>query len=304
MQPQPFNQPPSRIITATQQPIYCFETHTTNGNIDHKVVQSFGEEWKKFNDFDDAEIDQLGGMYFDILDKNMLQAHTYALDVGCGTGRWTKYLAPKVGFIEAIDPSDAILTAEKLLHNCPNVRLSRAATDNLPFADQTFDLGISVGVLHHIPDTQKALNDCVKKIKIGGYFYLYLYYNLENRGWLFKALLAGVTAVRQLISRCPNSVKKVLCDAIALGIYLPLAVLGRLLRAVGLPNIAAKVPLNMYQNQSFFVMRNDALDRFGTSLEQRFSRAEIVTMMQNSGLDQIVISPNLPYWHAVGKRVR
>jgi hypothetical protein len=50
-------------------------------------------------------------------------------------------------------------------------------------------------------------------------------------------------------------------------------------------------------------MRNDALDRFGTALEQRFSKSQVETMMRDAGLENVTISPNIPYWHAVGKRV-
>jgi hypothetical protein len=75
-------------------------------------------------------------------------------------------------------------------------------------------------------------------------------------------------------------------------------------KIVGLNKIADKLPLNIYQNQSFFVIRNDALNRFGTSLEQRFSRKQIMEMMANSGLGEIIIADTLPYWHAVGKRIK
>jgi hypothetical protein len=49
--------------------------------------------------------------------------------------------------------------------------------------------------------------------------------------------------------------------------------------------------------------RNDALDRFGTKLEQRFSAKQIIEMMENAGLTDIVIGPVAPYYHAVGKRI-
>jgi hypothetical protein len=51
-------------------------------------------------------------------------------------------------------------------------------------------------------------------------------------------------------------------------------------------------------------MRTDALDRFGTRLEQRFTRAEIQAMMQRAGLERIQISPTEPFWCAVGYRRR
>jgi SAM-dependent methyltransferase len=224
--------------------------------------------------------------------------------IRCGSGRWTKHLAPKVKFIEAIDPSDAVFVADELLWNIENVRISKASTDNIPFEDETFDFGMSIGVLHHIPDTQKALTDCVKKIKSGGYFYLYLYYSLDNRGSLFKTLLSVVTGLRKITSSLPSGLKKIVCDLIALFIYMPSILTGRLFRKIGLDNLSKKLPLSGYIDQSFFVIRNDALDRFGTKLEQRFSKREIIEMMKSAGLDELAISDNIPYWHAVGKKVK
>jgi hypothetical protein len=48
------------------------------------------------------------------------------------------------------------------------------------------------------------------------------------------------------------------------------------------------------------MMRTDALDRFGTGLEQRFTRAQITAMMTAAGLSEIRFSDAVPYWCAVG----
>ena len=61
-------------------------------------------------------------------------------------------------------------------------------------------------------------------------------------------------------------------------------------------------PLAYYRDRSFYVMRNDALDRFGTRLEQRFSRGEIETMMLDAGLERIRFRDGPPYWCALGFR--
>ena len=50
-------------------------------------------------------------------------------------------------------------------------------------------------------------------------------------------------------------------------------------------------------------MRTDALDRFGTRLEQRFSRNEIERMMTAAGLTDIVFSEREPYWVACGRKL-
>jgi hypothetical protein len=47
-------------------------------------------------------------------------------------------------------------------------------------------------------------------------------------------------------------------------------------------------------------MRTDALDRFGTKLEQRFTAAQIRQMMERAGLERITFSNSVPFWCAVG----
>lgn len=298
-----YNQNTTAIIKSVNRDINAFSTDVTNSNIDYSVVDSFGEEWKKFHNFSDREIEIDALHYFDIIDDRMINKNTYAIDLGCGTGRWTKYMKDRVGFMEAIDPSDAIFTADKLIGPADNIRLAKASIDNIPFDDETFDFAMSIGVLHHIPDTQKAMNDCVKKVKIGGYFYAYLYYNFENRGPFFKLLFLFVNSVRKITSRLPMNSKKIVCDMIAVVIYMPLVLFGRCIKLIGLKKIAESLPLSHYQKQTFFWIRTDALDRFGTSLEQRFSKKDIINMMTNAGLSEIKFSDLMPYWHMVGKRI-
>ena len=50
-------------------------------------------------------------------------------------------------------------------------------------------------------------------------------------------------------------------------------------------------------------MRTDALDRFGTRLEKRFTRKEIAQMMELAGLERIAFSDS-PCWCAMGYRKR
>lgn len=296
-----YNRPAQQVLDGKYKQVSVFSTE--GKNIDHEVVESFGEEWTKFHDFSDETIQNIALEYFDLLNDKVVNKNSYAADLGCGTGRWTKYLSDKAGFIEAIDPSNAIFAADQLLKNVTNVRLTKASIENIPFEDNTFDFAMSVGVLHHIPDTQKAMIDCVKKVKPGGYFYCYLYHNLETRGWWFKTLYYLSNLIRKVVCRFPARLKKVVCDILAVVIYMPLVLWVRFLVLIGLRRVAVKMPLSAYNNKSFFVIRNDALDKFGTCLEQRFSKKEVEDMMANCGLEEIVISPLSPFYHAIGKKI-
>ncbi|MFN0033403.1 MAG: class I SAM-dependent methyltransferase [Flavobacteriales bacterium] len=297
----PYTHTPKRILKSGQISIASFIGDETNA--DRKTIASFGEEWKAFHQFSEDDLKQAGNEYFDIVTDEMLNQNTTVLDVGCGSGRWSYFIADKVKNIEAIDPSDAVYSAAQLLASKRNVRVTHASTDTIPFDNNSFDFVLCLGVLHHIPDTQKALSDAVSKLKTGGYALLYFYYNLENRSALYRALFAVVDLNRRVISRMPNALKRFCCDAIALVVYMPLVAIARCMKSIApKSNEWQKIPLSYYCNKSFHIMRNDALDRFGTPLEKRFSRQQIEAMMKEAGLDEIVFSDMQPYWHCAGRK--
>ncbi|MGB3465341.1 MAG: class I SAM-dependent methyltransferase, partial [Cyclobacteriaceae bacterium] len=265
-------------------------------NIDEKVVNDFGEEWTKFDSFSEEELEEIGNDYFDIVPPELFTSDTKVIDIGCGSGRWSKYVAPKVGIIEAVDPSHAVLVARRMLEENSNARVTHAEANNIPFEDNTFDFGFSLGVLHHIPDTQSALNSCVSKIKPGGHFLVYFYYRFDNRGSLFKFLFGIVNLIRAITCRLPGFLKKFVCDLIALLVYWPLSRFSLVVKSLFGSKAAAKIPLSYYADKSMNIIRNDALDRFGTRLEKRFTRKEITGMMTEAGLTDIVYSDNEPSW--------
>lgn len=49
-------------------------------------------------------------------------------------------------------------------------------------------------------------------------------------------------------------------------------------------------------------MQTDALDRFGTRLEKRFTRQQMQTFLEQAGLEKITFRENEPFWCAVGLR--
>jgi hypothetical protein len=143
----------------------------------------------------------------------------------------------------------------------------------------------------------------VEKIKPGGHFLVYLYYKLDNRGKLYRFLFSLSDLVRRVVSKMPAWLKKFTCNVMAVFFYMPFILLSRLLKVFGVSKkVRSKIPLHVYENNSFYIIRNDALDRFGTPLEQRFSKAEIQQMMEKAGLGDIVFSNQSPFWHAVGKK--
>jgi hypothetical protein len=62
-------------------------------------------------------------------------------------------------------------------------------------------------------------------------------------------------------------------------------------------------PLIYYSNKPFYFMRNDSLDRFGTRLENRFSKKEIEKLFVESGFKDVRFSDKKPFWCACGVKV-
>jgi SAM-dependent methyltransferase len=283
---------------------YAFseEMNPRKNNIDPAVVESFGVEWSKFSheNADSQEMAQLFESYFRIFPWDELPPSSEGFDLGCGTGRWARYVSQRVGTLHCIDPSAAIDVARQNLKNFSNVHFHRAGVDEIPLADDSADFGYSLGVLHHVPSTADGIVSCVRKLKPGAPFLIYLYYKLDNRPWLFRMLWHVSNGLRKVVSRLPHALKTMLTDVIAALVYLPLARFALLCQRLGM-NIH-NFPLSAYSDKSFYVMRTDALDRFGTTLEQRFSKAEIFAMMTAAGLENIRFGEEPPYWCAVGTR--
>jgi hypothetical protein len=124
---------------------------------------------------------------------------------------------------------------------------------------------------------------------------------LDNRPDWFKTIWRLSDKARQFISKLPFKLRYSISQLIAFTIYYPMARLALLLEKLGLQVEA--LPLAAYRKKSFYTMRTDALDRFGTKLEKRFTAAEIRQMMEEAGLERISFSDSC-FWCAVGYKKR
>jgi ubiquinone/menaquinone biosynthesis C-methylase UbiE len=272
-------------------------------NVDSATVQGFGEEWTLFDqaDLDEAERQQTFAQYFSIFPWESLPPGAVGADLGCGSGRWAKSVAERVGVLHCVDASpEALAVARATLAGRDNCEFHVASVGDLPFDDESMDFAYSLGVLHHVPDTQAALRSAVRILKPGAPLLVYLYYALDNRPSWYRALWKATDIVRRAVSRSPLPVRVGVTSVIAAVVYLPLARLAKLVSAVGLN--AEAVPLAFYRDRSFYTMRTDAFDRFATRLEQRFTAAEVREMMDAAGLVDVQLSPSEPFWCAVGRR--
>lgn len=105
------------------------------------------------------------------------------LDVGCGTGVLAARLAGRGWSMTGVDPSEGML--DVLRARCPEVRAVRGSGTELPFEDSTFDLVMSVAVMHHIADpgaVRRTLAEMVRVARPGGRV-LHWDHNPRNPYW-------------------------------------------------------------------------------------------------------------------------
>jgi ubiquinone/menaquinone biosynthesis C-methylase UbiE len=273
-------------------------------NVDTATVEGFGDEWATYDQAELSEDERtaLFRRYFDIFPMADLRNAT-GFDLGCGSGRWALLVAPRVGTLHCIDPAaKALEVSKRTLGAYNNVQFHHAGVDDIPLADGSQDFGYSLGVLHHIPDTQAAMAACVRKLKPGAPFLVYLYYSFDNRPRWFRRLWKMTEVGRAFISRLPFPLRNTVSSTIAATVYYPAARTAGIAERLGAD--VANFPLSAYRGLSFYTMRTDALDRFGTRLEQRFSRSDIEAMMRKCGLEAIRFSDQEPYWVACGFRAK
>ena len=209
--------------------------------------------------------------------------------------------APRVGLLHCIDPSPAALAvAQNNLKDLGNCRFHVASVDEMPIADNSMDFGYALGVLHHVPDTVAGIESCVSKLKPNAPLLVYIYYAFDNRPNWFRLIWRLSNALRAVVCRLPFPFRYGISQVIAATIYYPLARLSKILEKLGW-NVR-HLPLFEYRYKSFYSMRTDALDRFGTRIEKRFTANQIRMMMKTAGLTDITFSPSPPYWCAVGYR--
>lgn len=271
-------------------------------NLDIETVASFGDEWTRLDQtgLTEDEAAKAFHEYFSVFPWNDLPANAEGFDMGCGSGRWARFVAPRVSHLNCIDPSKAIEIARKNLTDFTHIEYYQASVDSSGLPPESQDFGYSLGVLHHVPDTAAAVRSCAVLLKPGAPLLLYLYYAFDNRSFWYRSIWKISDWARKLIMLFSPNIKQAVTDVIAILVYWPLARLSGVLERKGVS--IHSIPLSYYRNHSFYAMRTDARDRFGTPMEQRFTKQEIVKMMDDAGLENIRFSDQAPFWCVSGTK--
>ena len=258
---------------------------TPADDLARRTQASFGYEWTQFDDWRASGSTNFQD-YFSGLDLPELRG-ARVLDAGCGMGRHARQLAPYCERIVAVDFSRAIDVAARNVRELANVSCVQADLTKLPVADDYFDLVYSMGVVHHLANTEEAVQVLVRKVRPGGRVRLYLYWKRD--GWSGRILdLVGV--VRRLTTRLPFPLLKVLCWTLSVPLYAGVVLPYRMLIALGI-RAPERWPLFVYTRYPFTVLYNDQFDRFSAPLEKRYSEGEARALLESAGLRDVRARP-------------
>jgi SAM-dependent methyltransferase len=106
----------------------------------------FSERYARFNELRDVLIPGVNGWL-----RAHLPGGRRAVDLGCGEGRHTRWLAERYEQVLAVDVSVGMLRLARARNGAPNVRYERRSVlDVTAERDGAFDAVLSVNTLHHV----------------------------------------------------------------------------------------------------------------------------------------------------------
>ena len=118
-------------------------------NLDSRVIKGFGHEWSRFTNeaLSEAELREMFDRYTEIFPWEDLPADAEGFDAGCGSGRWARFFAPRVGLLHCVDASEAALdVARETLSGHANVEFRHEDLSSMGLADGTCDFESALAV--------------------------------------------------------------------------------------------------------------------------------------------------------------
>jgi SAM-dependent methyltransferase/uncharacterized protein YbaR (Trm112 family) len=262
------------------------------------TAESFGFEWHRFSqmyaEWEPSFLEYVAPHRADFFPGKRV------LDAGCGSGRHAHWAGRYGAEVWAADLGPAVEVARKNTAELANVQVVQADLHRLPFPEESFDYVYSFGVLHHLPEPEAAFRGLLRYVKPGGEVQIYLYWHPEGQP-VKRALLAGVSAAREVTRRLPHPLLYALSYPAAAVAWAGFVWPYRALKAMGARAAAESLPMKQYAAYPFRVCVNDQFDRFSAPIENRYTRAEVLSWLERAGLEEPSVHPNYG-WIARGRK--
>lgn len=172
-----------------KHPLYSYEIKSELGTLDF---------FKEMDIIKLEDVERFSINYWDFPD--FFEGKTL-LDIGCGPGFLTRLYAKKGYKVTSIDLTNSAVSLTKKSLDSFSLKgdVIQCDAENLCFKNNLFNYVVSSGVLHHTPDTRKAVMEAYRVLKPGGRAKITLYYKnilLREPFWQFTKLLSRIICNR------------------------------------------------------------------------------------------------------------
>jgi SAM-dependent methyltransferase len=263
-----------------------------------RTLHAFGDEWQRFPEIHDIHA-QTFRWYFEGPEEVRWRG-LRVLDAGCGMGRWLHFARQEGAQVVGMDVSPAIDVVAR--REGRGVDLVQADLRHPPFAEGTFDLVYSLGVVHHLEDPRAGVRALADLVRPGGELRLYVYRTLRDEHWLRRRLLDAVTLLRRATTRMPFGVVHAISFAIAVVATVGFLWPRRALRRTRWGDrLTRDLPLVQYADVPFRMLVAEQFDRLAAPLEGRFTSDEIAAWLEAVGIEVRAVLAGLG-WRVIGRR--
>jgi SAM-dependent methyltransferase len=278
---------------------YLDVSSTDSDVVTRRTFESFGYEWTTFDDVRDEDR-EFWSTYSEDLNPRDLAGRN-ALDAGCGKGRFSRFLAPQVRTLVALDGSEAVTVATRNLAHEMNALVVRGDLRTVPFRSDSFGFISCLGVLHHLDDPENAFCHLVSLLENDGLMLLYVYSKpkklISSRG----LGLASAGILRILTTRMPHRALNAFSAFLSLVLYLSIVVPGNFGDRVGI-GIMSHLPLATYRGKPLRSLRLDTFDRLSAPIEHRYTWSELQAWFDHACM-RVESAREEAGWFVVGRKV-
>jgi SAM-dependent methyltransferase len=255
-------------------------------------VDDFSVQWANFyqNDGYYASEELLRDYLEPFVQLEDLRGCTVA-EVGCGNGRFIRLLAGYAERVIAVEPGDGIHNTREYCKGLDNVEFVHAEVYELPELPQ-LDHVFCIGVLHHMPDSAKALEIMKGLLRPGGHALIWVYGQEGN-----ELYLAVFGPIRKITQKLPYAVLR----GISTGLALPLKAYIGACRILPLP-------MRSYMRRvlaplDFKGLVLNIYDQLNPKIAYYWTREEIGGLMEGAGFEDLKLHHRHGYsWTAFGRR--
>jgi 2-polyprenyl-6-hydroxyphenyl methylase/3-demethylubiquinone-9 3-methyltransferase len=111
------------------------------------------------------------------------------LDIGCGAGFLTNFLAELGHEVSGVDLSQQSLELAKEKDTTKSVSYQAADATQLPFDATTFDVVCAMDLLEHVPDPKAVIAEASRVLRPGGLFF---FHTFNRNFWSWLVVIKGV----------------------------------------------------------------------------------------------------------------